>query len=290
MASNRKVKKERAMTQKRRQRAQQAIKRIQTLERGLAAREHHFSGKELQMLALNLSKNTQHTSKRKRRQTRQNVLQHAEMMDKLRSTGVTSREMRQYSKRLFGKDITRLSTFNNNVGSTITRNDIQKMMNASVDGKGSLYNDNDISKLSKELSQAHNKVKEQDYNDRLKKRALDQLPTKDELRRIVKEDGIDAANQLLNADITSSVIDKLIHQINEAISELRERAAFVDNSYPGILERLGLQEMMTVDFESFNEMLVEQWQGAIQDAGDPSFLRGLMSLSYAILDMKDELK
>jgi len=291
MASNRKQNKAEAMAKKRAQKAKKAIKKIQTVERALTQKEHKLTGKELENLSVKLSKNIAQNSKRARRRTQQNVMRHANMMNNLRDTGANSKEIRSYVREKFGKDITRLSTFNNNVGTKISLSDINRASNAKIDGIGSLYNSDDYSDLSKDLNKAHENIKSQDLNERLRKRAMDKLPTKSELRDIVKNDGLDAAKNLLDDDFSEDVVGSLKKEINESISELRERASFVDSGEgtAGIISRLGLQEMLTVDYESFDETLVEQWQGAIQDAGEPSMLRGLMSISYAILDMKDEL-
>lgn len=291
MASNRKKNKAQAMAKKRAQKAKKAIKKIQTVERALTQNEHKLTGKELQNLSVKLSKNIAQNSKRARRRTQQNVMRHANMMNKLRETGANAKEIRSYVREKFGKDITRLSTFNNNVGNKISLSDLNRVSNAEIDGNGSLYNADDYSDLSKDLSKAHENIKSQDLNERLRKRAIDKLPTKSELRDIIKNNGLDAAKNLLDNDFSEDVIGNLKKEINESISELRERASFVDSGEgtAGIISRLGLQEMLTVDYESFDETLVEQWQGAIQDAGEPSMLRGLMSISYAILDMKDEL-
>lgn len=291
MASNRKQNKAQAMAKKRSQKAKKAIKKIQTVERALTQKEHKLTGKELENLSVKLSKNIAQNSKRARRRTQQNVMRHANMMNKLRDTGANSKEIRSYVREKFGKDITRLSTFNNNVGTKISLSDIHRASNAKIDGSGSLYNSDDYADLSKDLNKAHENIKSQDLNERLRKRAMDKLPTKSELRDIVKNDGLDAAKNLLDDDFSEGVVESLKKEINESISELRERASFVDSGEgtAGIISRLGLQEMLTVDYESFDETLVEQWQGAIQDAGEPSMLRGLMSISYAILDMKDEL-
>lgn len=291
MASNRKQNKAEAMAKKRAQKAKKAIKKIQTVERALTQKEHKLTGKELENLSVKLSKNIAQNSKRARRRTQQNVMRHANMMNNLRDTGANSKEIRSYVREKFGKDITRLSTFNNNVGTKISLSDIHRASNAKIDGSGSLYNSDDYADLSKDLNKAHENIKSQDLNERLQKRAMDKLPTKSELRDIVKNDGLDAAKNLLDDDFSEDVVGSLKKEINESISELRERASFVDSGEgtAGIISRLGLQEMLTVDYASFDETLVEQWQGAIQDAGEPSMLRGLMSISYAILDMKDEL-
>lgn len=291
MASNRKQNKAEAMAKKRAQKAKKAIKKIQTVERALTQKEHKLTGKELENLSVKLSKNIAQNSKRARRRTQKNVMRHANMMNNLRDTGANSKEIRSYVREKFGKDITRLSTFNNNVGTKISLSDIHRASNAKIDGSGSLYNSDDYADLSKDLNKAHENIKSQDLNERLQKRAMDKLPTKSELRDVVKNDGLDAAKNLLDNDVSEDVIESLKKEINESISELRERASFVDSGEgtAGIISRLGLQEMLTVDYASFDETLVEQWQGAIQDAGEPSMLRGLMSISYAILDMKDEL-